>query len=248
MGYEKVGGNNVKKILVLAFMMCGSLLVLSGCFSVIPEKEKEDTFQVKKDDAQKLDVEINLGVGEMTVSKGAKEWLEVNAQYNINKLAPEVKYKLRGNTGEIEIDHKGSSKVKIGNTKNLWDVQLNEDIPMDLSIETGASKAMLDLRGLKLEKLDIETGVGDLNVDLGGDWKKSFKTNIETGVGQTTVILPSEVGVKITTEKGIGSMNLEGFIAKGKGVFVNEAYEKADIVLEVNSELGVGDVTFKLDK
>lgn len=248
MGYEKVGGNNVKKILVLAFMMCGSLLVLSGCFSVIPEKEKEDTFQVKKDDAQKLDVEINLGVGEMTVSKGAKEWLEGNAQYNINKLAPEVKYKLRGNTGEIEIDHKGSSKVKIGNTKNLWDVQLNEDIPMDLSIETGASKAMLDLRGLKLENLDIETGVGDLNVDLGGDWKKSFKTNIETGVGQTTVILPSEVGVKITTEKGIGSMNLEGFIAKGKGVFVNEAYEKADIVLEVNSELGVGDVTFKLDK
>ncbi len=248
MGYEKVGGNNVKKILVLAFMMCGSLLVLSGCFSVIPEKEKEDTFQVKKDDAQKLDVEINLGVGEMTVSKGAKEWLEGNAQYNINKLAPEVKYKLRGNTGEIEIDHKGSSKVKIGNTKNLWDVQLNEDIPMDLSIETGASKAMLDLRGLKLEKLDIETGVGDLNVDLGGDWKKSFKTNIETGVGQTTVILPSEVGVKITTEKGIGSMNLEGFIAKGKGVFVNEAYEKADILLEVNSELGVGDVTFKLDK
>ncbi|CAM5638311.1 hypothetical protein LSPH24S_03364 [Lysinibacillus sphaericus] len=120
----------MKKILVLAFMMCGSLLVLSGCFSVIPEKEKEDTFQVKKDDAQKLDVEINLGVGEMTVSKGAKEWLEGNAQYNINKLAPEVKYKLRGNTGEIEIDHKGSSKVKIGNTKNLWDVQLNEDIPM----------------------------------------------------------------------------------------------------------------------
>ncbi|TKI70613.1 hypothetical protein FC756_06875 [Lysinibacillus mangiferihumi] len=238
----------MKKILVLAFMMCGSLLVLSGCFSFIPEKEKEDTFQIKKDDAQKLDVEINLGVGEMTVSKGAKEWLEGSAQYNINKLAPEVNYKLRGNTGEIEIEHKGSSKVKMGNIKNLWDVQLNEDIPMDLSIETGASKAMLDLRGLKLEKLDIETGVGDLNVDLGGDWKKSFKTNIETGVGQTTVILPSEVGVKITTEKGIGSMNLEGFIAKGKGVFVNEAYEKADIVLEVNSELGVGDVTFKLDK
>lgn len=238
----------MKKILVLAFMMCGSLLVLSGCFSVIPEKEKEDTFQVKKDDAQKLDVEINLGVGEMTVSKGAKEWLEGSAQYNVNKLAPEVKYKLRGNTGEIDIDHKGSSKVKIGNTKNLWDVQLNEDIPMDLSIETGASKAMLDLRGLKLEKLDIETGVGDLNVDLGGDWKKSFKTNIETGVGQTTVILPSEVGVKITTEKGIGSMNLEGFIAKGQGIYVNEAFEKADIVLEVNSELGVGDVTFKLDK
>jgi len=78
--------------------------------------------------------------------------------------------------------------------------------------------------------------------------KKSFTANIETGVGQTTVIVPSKVGVKLTTEKGIGSSTIEGLISKGKGVFVNEAYEKADVVLEINSELGVGDITFKLDK
>lgn len=78
--------------------------------------------------------------------------------------------------------------------------------------------------------------------------KKSFETNIETGVGATTVILPSTVGVKLTTEEGIGSSSIEGLISKGKGVYVNEAYEKADVVLEVNSEIGVGDVTFKLDK
>ncbi|WP_233436365.1 LiaF domain-containing protein [Lysinibacillus capsici] len=119
---------------------------------------------------------------------------------------------------------------------------------MDLNVETGASLANLDLQGLQLEKLDIEAGVGDLTVNLGGDWKKSFTTTIETGVGQTTVILPSKVGVKLTTEKGIGSSNVEGLISKGNGVYVNEAYDKADVVLEVNSELGIGEITFKLDR
>ena len=240
----------MKKLIGFALIFSASLLILTGCFSFIPEKvkEQENTLSVKKDNAEKLEVEINLGVGELTVAKGAKEWMEGNAQYNIKKLAPKVHYKQRGKTGDLVIEHKGSTKIGLGNIKNFWEIELNEDIPMDLSVETGASKAKLDLRGLKLENLDIETGVGDLYVDLGGDWNKSFETNIETGVGQTTVILPSTVGVKITTDKGIGSINLEGFIAKGKGIFVNEAYEKADVILEINAEMGVGDITFKLDK
>ncbi len=232
----------------LGLVIGASLIALSGCNSVIPGKTKDETILVEKDKAEKLDVELQLGVGEITVKKGAKDWVEGTAQYNIDTLAPKVKYDLRSKTGNVSIDHKGSTSIRLGKLKNIWDIELNEDIPMDLSIETGASDAALDLQGLQLEKLNIETGVGDLNVNLGGDWKKSFETNIETGVGQTIVILPSKVGVKLTTEKGIGTSNIEGFISKGKGVYVNEVYDKADVKIEVNSEIGVGDITFKLDK
>ncbi|MGE7693857.1 toast rack family protein [Lysinibacillus sp. NPDC094177] len=238
----------MKKFMGLGLIIGASIIALSGCNSVIPGKTKDETILVEKDTAEKLDVELHLGIGDMTVKKGANDWVEGTAQYNINKLAPKVKYDLSGNTGKITIEHKGSTGVRLGKIKNIWDIELNENIPMNLSIETGASEAELDLQGLQLEKLNIETGVGDLKVNLGGDWKKSFETNIETGVGDTTVILPSKVGVKLTTEEGIGTSDVEGFISKGKGVYVNEAYDKADIILEVNSEIGVGDVTFKLDK
>ncbi|KOP80146.1 hypothetical protein AMS59_01685 [Lysinibacillus sp. FJAT-14745] len=238
----------MKKFMGIGLIIGASVIALSGCNSVVPGKTKDETILVEKDKAEKLDVELQLGVGEITVEKGAKDWVEGTAQYNIDKLAPRVNYDLRGKTGIVSIDHKGSTSVRLGKIKNTWDIKLNEDIPMDLSIETGASDAELDLQGLQLEKLNIDTGVGDLKVDLGGNWKKSFETNIETGVGQTTVILPSEVGVKLTTENGIGSLDVEGFISKGKGVYVNEAYDKADVKIEVHSEMGVGEVTFKLDK
>jgi len=238
----------VKKLVGLGVVMGTSALVLSGCFSFIPNKMREEAILVEKDKAKALEVDIDLGVGEMNVSGGAKEWVEGNAEYNVKKLAPQVDYDLHGDTGEVEIKHKGSTKLGLSNIKNTWAIQLNDSIPMDLSVETGASLANLDLQGLQLEKLDIEAGVGDLTVNLGGDWKKSFTTTIETGVGQTTVILPSKVGVKLTTEKGIGSSNVEGLMSKGNGVYVNEAYDKADVVLEVNSELGIGEITFKLDR
>ncbi|MEQ6048353.1 toast rack family protein [Lysinibacillus capsici] len=238
----------MKKLVGLGVVIGTSALVLSGCFSFIPNKMREEAILVEKDKAKALEVDIDLGVGEMTVSSGAKEWVEGNAEYNVKKLAPQVDYDLHGDTGEVEIKHKGSTRLGLSNIKNTWAIQLNDSIPMDLNVETGASLANLDLQGLQLEKLDIEAGVGDLTVNLGGDWKKSFTTTIETGVGQTTVILPSKVGVKLTTEKGIGSSNVEGLKSKGNGVYVNEAYDKADVVLEVNSELGIGEITFKLDR
>ncbi|AUS86533.1 hypothetical protein LBYS11_09385 [Lysinibacillus sp. YS11] len=238
----------MKKLVGLGVVIGTSALVLSGCFSFIPNKMREEAILVEKDKAKVLEVDIDLGVGEMNVSSGAKEWVEGNAEYNVKKLAPQIDYDLHGDTGEVEIKHKGSTRLGLSNIKNTWAIQLNDSIPMNLNVETGASLANLDLQGLQLEKLDIEAGVGDLTVNLGGDWKKSFTTTIETGVGQTTVILPSKVGVKLTTEKGIGSSNVEGLISKGNGVYVNEAYDKADVVLEVNSELGIGEITFKLDR
>ena len=135
------------------------------------------------------------------------------------------------------------------NVKNEWNLELTDNVPMNLSVDSGVSSTELDLQGLMLEKLDINAGVGDLYVDLGGDaWENSFETNIKTGVGETTVILPSEVGVKIKSEKGLGTSNVVGFISQGEGVYVNEAYEDADVILTVNTEMGVGDITFKLDK
>ncbi|SCX86527.1 toast rack family protein [Lysinibacillus fusiformis] len=238
----------MKKLVGLGVVMGTSVFVLSGCFSFMPNKMQEETILVEKDKAKTLEVDIDLGVGEMNLTGGAKEWVEGKADYNIKKLAPQVTYDVSGDTGEVEIKHKGSTKLGISNIKNTWAIQLNDDIPMDLTVETGASLANLDLQGLQLEKLDIEAGVGDLTVNLGGDWKKSFKANIETGVGQTTIIVPSKVGVKLTTEKGIGSSNIEGLISKGQGVYVNEAYDKADVVLDIKSEIGVGDITFKLGK
>ena len=238
----------MKKILFIALVIGALVFAASGCNTVVSGEVKEESISVKKDKVKELDVELNLGVGELTLSKGAEDWVEGSIRYNNKKLDPKVIYNQKGNKGEVIIEQKNLNSANTSNVKNEWNLELSDDIPMNLSVHSGASITELDLKGLMLEKLDINAGVGEIHVDLGGAWENSFETNIKTGVGLATVILPSEVGVKIKSEKGIGISDAVGFISQGGGVYVNEAYEDADVILTVNTEMGIGDITFKLDK
>jgi hypothetical protein len=58
----------------------------------------------------------------------------------------------------------------------------------------------------------------------------------------------TEVGVKIESTKGLGKADFDGLISKGNGVYVNEAYEDAVVIINLKTDLGVGAVTFKLEK
>ena len=239
----------MKKTLYIGLVIGVILFTASGCNTVVGGEVKEESISIKKDKARELDVELNLSVGELTLSKGAEDWVEGSIKYGKKKLKPEVIYNRKGNKGEVIIEQKSLNSFNNSDVKNEWNLELTDNVPMNLSVDSGVSSTELDLQGLMLEKLDINAGVGDLYVDLGGDaWENSFETNITTGVGEATVILPSEVGVKIKSEKGLGTSNVVGFISQGEGVYVNEAYEEADVILTVNTEIGVGDITFKLDK
>ncbi|WP_088070884.1 toast rack family protein [Gottfriedia luciferensis] len=238
----------MKKILFSILFVLTTLFIVVGFSIGNNDNVKNELISIKKDKAKKLHVDLNLGAGEMTVSKGAKNWIDGSIDYN-RKLEPTVSYSLKDTTGEVKIDQskKHFPNFKIGKFKNEWDLKLTNKVPLDLDVNTGASKTNLDLRGLKLKKLNIETGVGELNVNLSGNWKNSFDVNIESGVGKTTIILPSNVGVKVKTSKGIGKANVVDLISKGNGVYVNKAYEDSKVKVTINMELGVGEVNLKVD-
>lgn len=238
----------MKKTLFIVLVIGAIVFAASGCNTVVSGEVKEESISIQKDKAKELDVVLNLSVGELTLSKGAEDWVEGSIKYNKKKFEPEVIYNRKGNKGEVIIEQGSLNNINFSDIKNEWNLELSDDVPMNLSVHSGASSTDLDLQGLMLEKLDIDAGVGELHVDLGGAWENSFETNIKTGVGAATVILPSEVGVKIKSEKGIGTSDVVGFISQGEGVYVNEAYEDADVILTVNTEMGMGDITFKLDK
>ncbi|MBS4190573.1 hypothetical protein KHA94_10305 [Bacillus sp. FJAT-49705] len=236
--------------LVLGIIIAANLLWITGCSSSVNGKEKDFEIHVQKDKAEKLDITLDAGIGEINVSGEAKDWAEGVIEYNIDDLKPKVKYKHTGNTGKMTIEQSDGKVlgIKKGRIKNTWDLQLTNDVPINLKVKTGATETDLDLQGLKLSKLDIDGGVGDITVDLSGDWQESFDVDLEMGVGRSTIILPKDVGVKIISSKGIGQSNFNGFISEGNGVYVNEAFENADVKIVVNTELGVGEANFELEK
>lgn len=237
----------MKKVMGFGVAAVSAVLLLSGCNNMIFANSASDNeVVVEKDSAKELEVVLNFGAGKMDVADGADEWVNGNAIYEPEKMKPEVSYDLDGKIGKVEISQ--PDYFKIGKMKNEWDLKLNEDVPLDLVVNAGASDTNLDLKGLQLSNLEVNAGVGEITVDLGGDWKESFDGRISSGVGQMTVILPKDIGVRVSVDKGIGSASFEDLISKGNGTYVNEAYEDAKIKIDLDADIGVGEVTFKTEK
>lgn len=229
--------------------LIGGLIVILGVYGyeryIVSMTGNEAT--IKKDNAKSLAVKARFGAGSLTIRGGADEWMEADFDYKHKKNAPKVTSTVKKGTNFITVEQKPQilsfNRSKLEST---WDMRLNNDIPIDLDVDMGVSDATMDLKGLQLNKLKIDSGVSDSTIDLSGEWKNSFSANINLGVGDMTILLPKKTGVKVTVSTGIGRADMKDFIAQGKGVYVNEAYENADVKIEIKADVGIGNLTIKL--
>lgn len=162
----------------------------------------------------------------------------------MKKWYPSVAYKNKKGVGQLEIIQKGKGFSPLRKDRNDWHLQLTEDVPVSLDVDMGVSDAELNLAGIRLSHLSIDAGVGETTVNLDGDWLESFDGKINLGVGGAKIHLPKGTGVKLSVSNGLGSIDTKGLISKGKDVYVNEAFEHSDIVINLRVDVGVGGVKF----
>ena len=233
-------------------------------------KLRTESETVELGDAKSVRVDISMGAGELDVTGGADELLEADFTYNVDEFKPEVKYS--GSTlivRQPEVRVGVRSLASLGDYRYEWDLRLNDDVPIDMEIDLGAGEADLVLGSLSLTRLDIARGAGELRVDLSGassltrldidggagrltldltgDWQNDLKARIEGGVGEKTLRLPTDVGVRVEVETGVGSVDARGLRKEGN-VYTNDAYGESDVTLDVDLEVGVGAVDLELDR
>ena len=98
-----------------------------------------------------------------------------------------------------------------------------------------------------LERLNVYTGAGEVELDLIGQWDHDLDASIKGGVGEITVRLPSNVGVRVDASKGIGSIEAYGFTKEG-GDYVNEAYGKSSVTLSIDIDAGIGEIRLETEE
>lgn len=235
----------MRKILIV---ICVALLGMAGfwVYGWMKTDRVSGALSIEKDDAKSLDVDIDFGAGNLLIEGGATDWVDGDIDTNVKKWLPSVMYKNKRDIGYVEIEQKMKGLSALGKKRNNWNVQLTNEIPVNLDVEMGVSDAELNLSGIQLSHLSVDAGVGDTTINLVGDWQESFDAEFELGVGDAKIHLPQETGVKLSVSKGIGSIGTKGFISKGKGVYVNEAYGKTDTTIHLKVDVGVGGAEFLL--
>jgi hypothetical protein len=197
--------------------------------------------------ADRAEVALKMGAGELQVRAADQDaLLEASFEFNRERNRPEVDYSVFGGKGRLQVRHPRRRGINIGTTRNTWDLRLSRAVPLDLDIDLGAGRNELDLRGLRLEALAIDMGVGEVHLDLQGPHERSFDVRIDGGIGSAKVRLPSEVGVRVRVDGGLGSVDARG-LTKRNGAYVNEAYGRSPVTIEVDVDAGIGSLELRCD-
>jgi len=124
-----------------------------------------------------------------------------------------------------------------------WDLGLNPALPLDIHFSIGAGSAELDLQGLRLERLDVNMGVGKTKVTLPEAGR--FEARVNGAIGQIVIIVPKGMAVRIHPGTVLANLSLPSDYQKRDGEYVSPGYEAATHRIDLDVGMAIGNITVR---
>jgi hypothetical protein len=121
-----------------------------------------------------------------------------------------------------------------------WDVGLAIGVPLELQMDVGASRSVLDFRELRLHRLDLKTGASETRIVL-PQAAGMTTLDVSQGAAAVTIEVPAGVAVRLRSRIGLGSVSVDQsrFPALAGG-YASPDYETSANRVEIHVEGGVG--------
>jgi hypothetical protein len=110
-----------------------------------------------------------------------------------------------------------------------WTVGLAPDIPLDLRFDTGASRSVLDLRGLLVRNVELHTGASQTRLIV-PDAAGATTIKAEAGAASLTIEIPTGVAARIRTRMALGSSQVD----ESRFPRTTDGYESPDFATATN--------------
>jgi hypothetical protein len=186
----------------------------------------------------------NVGSSGLRVS--SRRHLEQNA---VVELSPDVNLSLEVSFGAVEagMDLGGLklTDARIRTAASQSSVrfsQPNKAVCSSLELNAGAAKfEALALGNSGCQEIRFDGGMGEVTLDMTGQWVTDSRLVANVAVGGLTLRLPRQLGVELVVDRFLASFNPVGFCRKGSSYF-SEGYDARERHLRVEIKTTVGDI------
>ena len=157
--------------------------------------------------AQEASVRISHGAGELKIHGGnvspdlVRGMFDGGLDYNSSRKGDRLEVRMRPARDFLEFPFLGP------HSRLDWDVVLNPGVPIDLKLELGANKAILDLTDLKITNLKLETGASETKLIL--PLHGTFRADLDLGAASLEIVIPDGLSARIQTSIGAGRLRID---------------------------------------
>ncbi len=162
----------------------------------------------------RLAAKIEFGGGTLNVGAGAPGSLyAMQLSYDAERFQPVSRWESGTSTVTLGLASRDKGTVGVGGTKQdqVADVQFSPQADLNLSMAMGAARSVVDLGGLRLSSLVVETGASQTEVRFSKrNAMRCTAAEFRAGVAELTVVgLGNSLCDRVSFEGGMGSVVLD---------------------------------------
>lgn len=121
-----------------------------------------------------------------------------------------------------------------------WELGLNPDVSLKLYLSLGVGKSEIDLGGLTLTYLEVDSGIGQTIITLPSEGR--FRAVIDSAIGETVVVIPQGMAARIHVDTALGSSHVpNGYVHEGD-YYLSPGYETAENRVDLHVSNAIGSV------
>lgn len=191
---------------------------------------------------------VQLGVEKSDVRfTGRNDSESGKLQLELSRVAP-LDLSLDLGAVEADLDLTGLKLSRLTVDAGASDGRIRFDslnaTPMSaLHISLGAASFRGErLANANTRDIRVDAGIGNVELDLGGQWTQDIDVHVEVTLGIVTIHVPSDVGVRLTMKKTLASFDHEGLIERD-GAWISPNWESAPHKLRISAETVFGKLT-----
>ncbi len=232
------------KIIILVFV--GSVLDLESWGQV----KKQFTVE-KNEQCDKVELTLKAKTGNCFIRPNpGNELLNIYSNQDIEEYTHSFSNEVKGKTCMVNLSLEQETQRGVGRkisyrvfgneergNEKFWKVYLAEDMPYSLDLDYGLGNANVDLAGLAISRLKINTGSADVNVSYSSDTKNKVDMDtffIKVDMGSLTARQLNLTRSKfVLADVGFGNMFLD-------------FSDKSDMAHHIKGTVGAGNLIIHL--
>jgi hypothetical protein len=224
----------------LALILVGTWIILGVYWK--PASSAEDTFSIPVGAAQHVNYHFAHGAGQLEVRGGASvgQALVGTSAAGMNRSSH-----LNGDRLDVRVDAGPSFVPFIGPNEGVWRFQLVQDLPVAVTVESGASSLNIDLTDVLATRLALKIGASSANVTVPA--RGASFVDVESGAASINIRVPDVTAARIRVKEGVMAIHVDTnrFPQIDSGLYQSANFDASQNRAEIHIESGVGSVSVK---
>ncbi len=245
------------------------------------------TMSRQVEDEQTLEVNVEYGAGRFSVGPAEAGVLyHMQIEYDEDVFEPLAEY--RGSSLRIGVESLGRRiRLRGDRAAGTMELALSRDVAMDLNMDFGAVRAEIELGGIRLtrleintgasqtvidisepnpetmsrvsidvgaadftvlnlgnlntERIEIDAGIGDIELGFTGDWRQNARVSVDMGLGSLLLRFPRGLGVRLVKDTFLTSLDSQGLVKDGD-TYYSLDYDDAEYQITVDIDAAFGSI------